>query len=127
MPDTANADLVARDQAGLSAAALSSDTAGRATAISPGPKRNRSWYRLISPVVVVALWQAASSTGIVPARKLASPASIVHTAYTLVVTNSPTYGTLQESLLVSCERWAAGLAIGAPSPSCSRSSPGSAG
>ncbi len=51
---------------------------------------------------MVALWQAASSTGIVPASKLASPASIVHTAYTLVVTNSPTYGTLQESLLVSC-------------------------
>jgi sulfonate transport system permease protein len=31
---------------------------------------------------------------------------------TLVVTNSPAYGTLQESLLVSCERWAVGLAIG---------------
>ncbi len=113
MPDTANADLVARDQAGLSAAALSSDTAGRATARSPARRsRNRSWYRLISPVVVVVLWQAASSTGILPARKLVSPASIAHTAYTLVVTNSPTYGTLQESLLVSCERWAVGLAIG---------------
>src|SRR5208337_671690 len=33
-------------------------------------------------------------------------------AYTLIVTNSPTYGTLQESLLVSCGRWAVGLAIG---------------
>ena len=61
---------------------------------------------------MVALWQAASSTGILPASKLASPASIVHTAYTLVVTNSPTYGTLQESLLVSCGRWAVGFAIG---------------
>jgi len=36
----------------------------------------------------------------------------VHTAYTLVVTDSPTYGTLQESLLVSCGRWAVGFAIG---------------
>ncbi len=43
---------------------------------------------------------------------MVSPASIVHTAYTLVVTDSPTYGTLQESLLVSCGRWAVGLAIG---------------
>ena len=61
---------------------------------------------------MVVLWQAASGTGILPASKLASPASIAHTAYTLVVTNSPTYGTLQESLLVSCERWAVGFAIG---------------
>ena len=67
---------------------------------------------IFSPVVAVGLWQAASSTGILPASKLASPASIAHTAYTLVVTNSPAYGTLQESLLVSCERWAVGLAIG---------------
>ncbi len=43
---------------------------------------------------------------------MVSPASIVHTAYTLVVTDSPTYGTLQESLLVSCGRWAVGFAIG---------------
>jgi len=113
MPDTANADLVARDQAGLTADALSSDTVGQAPASSPARRRrHRSWYRLISPVVVVGLWQAASSTGILPASKLASPASIAHTAYTLVVTNSPTYGTLQESLLVSCERWAVGLAVG---------------
>ena len=112
MPDTANAGLAARDQAGLTAA-LSSDTAGRAAARSPARRRrNRSWYRLISPLVVVGLWQAASSTGILPASKLVSPASIVHTAYTLVVTNSPTYGTLQESLLVSCERWAVGFTIG---------------
>jgi sulfonate transport system permease protein len=61
---------------------------------------------------VVVLWQAASSTGILPASKLVSPASIAHTAYTLVVTNSPTYGTLQESLLVSCGRWAVGFATG---------------
>ena len=61
---------------------------------------------------MVALWQVASSTGILPAAKLASPASIAHTAYTLVVTNSPTYGTLQESLLTSFERWAVGFSLG---------------
>jgi sulfonate transport system permease protein len=70
------------------------------------------WLRVLSPVAAVGLWQAASSTGILPASKLASPASIAHTAYNLVVTNSPTYGTLQASLLASLERWAIGLAIG---------------
>ena len=113
MPDTANAGLVARDQAGLTAAVPSSDAASGAAARSAtGRRRSRSWYRLLSPVAVVVLWQVASSTGILAASKLASPASIAHTAYTLIVTNSPTYGTLQESLLVSCERWAVGFSIG---------------
>jgi len=75
---------------------------------SPGLR----WVRLLSPVVLVGLWQLASSTGILAASKLASPASIAHTAYYLVVTDSPTYGTLQASLLASCERWAIGLALG---------------
>jgi sulfonate transport system permease protein len=108
MPETADTGLIMSDQAALPTALLSSDT--RAPARSPG-RRGRG-YRLISPIVAVGLWQAASSTGILPASKLASPASIAHTAYTLVVTNSPAYGTLQASLLASCERWAVGLAIG---------------
>jgi sulfonate transport system permease protein len=119
MPETAETGLVTRTPAGLAAAALSSDAAdgsdgaGPAAARSPARRRRgRRWYRLISPVAVVGLWQAASSTGILPASKLVSPASIAHTAYTLVVTNSPTYGTLQESLLVSFERWAVGFSIG---------------
>jgi sulfonate transport system permease protein len=70
------------------------------------------WARVLSPIAAVGLWQAGSSTGIIPASKLASPASIVHTAYELVVHNSPAYGTLQASLLASLERWAIGLAIG---------------
>ncbi len=111
MPDTANTGLVARDQAELTAPVVMIRGGVGAAARSPA-RRDRSWYRLVSPVVVVGLWQVASSTGVLPASKLASPASIAHTAYTLVVTNSPTYGTLQESLLVSCERWAVGLAIG---------------
>ena len=68
--------------------------------------------RRLSLVAFVGLWQVASSTGILPASKLASPASIVHTAYNLVVADSPTYGTLQASLLASCQRWAIGFALG---------------
>jgi sulfonate transport system permease protein len=71
-----------------------------------------SWLRLISPVVVIGLWQLLSSTGVLPASKLVSPATIAHTAYNLVVTRSPTYGTLQSSLLVSAERWGIGFALG---------------
>ena len=68
--------------------------------------------RLISPIVLVVIWQAASSSGLLPASKLASPASIAHTAYGLIVNDSPTYGTLQASLLASFERWAIGFALG---------------
>jgi sulfonate transport system permease protein len=77
-----------------------------------GRRRRHSWLRLISPIAAVGLWQAASSSKILPASKAASPASIAHTAYELVVTNSPTYGTLQASLLASLERWAIGFALG---------------
>src|SRR5580700_941526 len=119
MPETAETGLITHSPAGLAAAPLSREAAdgsggsGLAAARSPARRRRRGrWYRLVSPIAVVGLWQAASSTGILPAAKLASPASIAHTAYTLVVTNSPAYGTLQESLLVSCGRWAVGFAIG---------------
>ena len=90
--------------------------AGAAGFVPAGPaaraRRSAGGYRAISLLVVVGLWQLASSTGLLPASKLASPASIVHTAYTLIITNSPTYGTLQGSLLASFERWAIGFALG---------------
>jgi sulfonate transport system permease protein len=84
--------------------------------VPAGPSRRARRFaggsRLISLLVLVGLWQVASSTGLLPASKLASPASIVHTAYTLIITNSSTYGTLQSSLLASFERWAIGFALG---------------
>jgi sulfonate transport system permease protein len=72
----------------------------------------RGWLRLISPLVVLGLWQLLSSTGVLPPTRLQSPASVAHTAYTLVTTNSPTYGTLQASVLVSAERWGIGFFVG---------------
>jgi len=71
-----------------------------------------SWTRVVSLIVVVGLWQLLSSTGVLSPSKLVSPATIAHTAYNLVVTSSPTYGTLQGSLLVSAERWGIGLGLG---------------
>ncbi len=98
--------------------AAGSSTAGAIPGAAGASRRGRSprvrgdWLRLISPVVAVGIWQLLSSTGVLPSSKLVSPASIVHTAYTLVVTNSPSYGTLQGSLLVSLERWAIGFSLG---------------
>jgi sulfonate transport system permease protein len=81
---------------------------GRVWQFLPG----RGWLRLISLLAVVGVWQLLSATGVLPATRLASPVTIAHTAYTLVTTTSPTYGTLQASLLVSAERWGIGLCVG---------------
>lgn len=76
------------------------------------PRSGGIWLRLIGPVVATGIWQLLSSTGVLPPSKLVSPASIAHTAYTLIVTNTPSYGTLQGSLLVSLERWGIGFSLG---------------
>jgi sulfonate transport system permease protein len=99
--------------------------AGAATGIprSPAPRGARGhhrrrpsldhwWLRLASPLVAIGIWQLLSATGILPPSKLVSPVSIAHTTYTLIRTNSPTYGTLQASLLVSAERLGIGFALG---------------
>jgi sulfonate transport system permease protein len=113
MPDSFDTDLIARD-VGVSAAEASplrAEAVAATTVMSPA-RRKRRGYRIVSPVVAVGLWQLASSTGLLPASKLVSPASIVHTAYNLVIHSSPTYGTLQGSLLSSLERWAIGFVLG---------------
>jgi sulfonate transport system permease protein len=78
---------------------------------SRGPA-GHGWLRLVSPVVLIGIWQLLSATGVLPPSRLASPVSIAHTAYNLVVTDNPAYGTLQASLLVSAERWGIGFSIG---------------
>ena len=75
-------------------------------------RRYRGWYRLLSPVAVIAGWQLLSSAGLIPADKLPPPTTIWHTAVSLVTTNSPAYGTLQNAMLVSLERMAIGFAVG---------------
>jgi sulfonate transport system permease protein len=122
MPDTANAGLVTfsegRDEAAvLASVAVDGPYTGPAPAPRPRPaarrwRRNRGWYRLISPVAVVALWQLLSSAGLIPADKLPPPTTVWHTAVSLVTTNSPAYGTLQGAMLVSLQRMAIGFAVG---------------
>ena len=122
MPDTANAGLVTfsegRDEAAvLASVAVDGPYTGPAPAPAPRSaarrwRRNRGWYRLISPVAVVALWQLLSSAGLIPADKLPPPTTVWHTAVSLVTTNSPAYGTLQGAMLVSLQRMAIGFAVG---------------
>jgi len=85
-----------------------------AGSLPAGLSRHRvpGWARLISPIVLLGLWQLFSTTGVIPAAKLDSPVTIIHEGYILVTTNSPVYGTLQSSLLVSFERWIVGCSIG---------------
>jgi sulfonate transport system permease protein len=64
------------------------------------------WARLASPLVLLGLWQAASVTGVLPARILASPAQIAATAWDLLRS-----GELLAGLLVSFLRVSAGFLI----------------
>ena len=89
-----------------------------AAAPRPSPRRkrrhrNHAWYRLISPVAVLALWQLESTAKLIPVNKLPPPSTVVHTAYTLITQNSPAYGTLQDAMWVSLQRMAIGFVIGA--------------
>jgi sulfonate transport system permease protein len=63
--------------------------------------------RLISPVAILALWQLASATGVLPAQRLAGPGTILRTAWSLVQD-----GTLPQALAVSVQRVAIGAAAG---------------
>ncbi len=74
----------------------------------PGLPRLRvaALRRLVSPLLLVLLWQAASTAGLVSAQTLASPLAILRTA--LELTRS---GVLPHNLLVSLARAGAGLAI----------------
>src|SRR5690606_21512350 len=69
-----------------------------------GPNQLR---RGISPMALVALWQSASGTGLLPPDKLAAPDVIVRPAWDLAVS-----GELGEHLVTSLSRVAIGLVIG---------------
>src|ERR1700683_5165740 len=95
----------------------------RATGGGPGrdsrgePARHvvtrRGLLRLISPVALLLLWQGESALRIVSQQKLPPPTEVWSTAVSLITTNSPAYGTLQDAMLVSLERVAIGFGLGA--------------
>jgi sulfonate transport system permease protein len=70
--------------------------------VSPPP-----FARWISPVLLLAAWQLASSSGLLPASTLGSPEQIASTARELISS-----GQLQDALTVSLQRVAIGVVIG---------------
>ncbi len=63
--------------------------------------------------MLLALWQLASSTGLVSAQKVPAPATVWSTAVHLVTTDTAAYGTLQGAMAASLVRMAIGFSIGA--------------
>jgi sulfonate transport system permease protein len=63
--------------------------------------------RLVSPLVLVLLWQAGSMAGLISPRTLAAPSAILATAWDLTVS-----GELPYHMLVSLRRVALGLGLG---------------
>jgi sulfonate transport system permease protein len=116
MPETADAGLITLSEGRAETAVLASTAVdGPFAASAPAGRRQRrqwGWYRLISPVAVIALWQLLSSAGLIPADKLPPPTTVWHTAVSLVTTSSPAYGTLQGAMGVSLQRMAIGFAVG---------------
>jgi sulfonate transport system permease protein len=78
------------------------------------PARAQPWRvppglrRALSPLALLIVWQAASATGILPARTLAAPTAIAATAWDLLL-----HGDLLHHIAVSLARLAVGFAIGA--------------
>jgi sulfonate transport system permease protein len=110
------ADLCA---ANLVAAAIEPATAASPrtppTGASPRtpPAAIRRWRRVgivrpLSPLLAVALWQVASVTGLLPTRLLASPLTVLDSAWALTLS-----GALPQALLVSVQRVAVGFSVGA--------------
>jgi len=67
----------------------------------------RAAQRMLGPVLLVALWQVLSSTGIFDERTVPPPTRVVVAAYHLIVE-----GTLQDHLFTSLLRVGYGLAFG---------------
>ncbi|MCQ8278260.1 ABC transporter permease subunit [Acetobacteraceae bacterium KSS8] len=80
--------------------------AGKAAAGARKPSRALPLRRFWSTLLILAVWQAASSAGLVSPQTLASPLRIAQTAFDLIRS-----GVLPQNLLVSLGRAGSGLAI----------------
>ncbi|MEH3053127.1 MAG: ABC transporter permease [Patulibacter minatonensis] len=93
------------------AASASAVTRGAVPATEPqGRAAGSRWnwlLRWLSPLALLALWQVASSTGLLPEQTLAGPGQILQT--TVDLTRS---GQLPEALAVSLQRAFLGLVLG---------------
>src|SRR5580698_956371 len=82
----------------------------------PIPARRRGFRprssrgaRLVSPILVVVVWQLTHAFKLVSEYKFPPPSLIASTAYDLIAHPTPAFGSLQASMLVSSERFALGF------------------
>jgi sulfonate transport system permease protein len=75
-------------------------------AVAPRRRRSRQWLRVLSPLVLVVLWQIGCSTGLISSRTLAAPSQVISSFVDLTAD-----GSLQHHLLVSLGRVAKGMAV----------------
>ncbi|GAB3912356.1 ABC transporter permease [Kibdelosporangium lantanae] len=87
---------------------LAARPAVRRPAATRSRRRPPDLRRWISPLAIVALWQVASSTGLLPPDKLSSPWTVLRSGVELART-----GELGEAFVVSLQRVAIGFVIGA--------------
>lgn len=80
---------------------------GRPRRRGPGRRVPRWLVKTISPLVLIALWAVASSTGLLPRTTLAAPQDVLTKAGELWGT-----GELPRAIVASAERVGLGLAIG---------------
>ncbi|MYU32277.1 ABC transporter permease subunit [Streptomyces sp. SID8358] len=85
----------------------SSAPVARGTRRRLGPGRALPFGRLIGPVLLVAVWWAASASGHLDPRILSSPGTVLSTAADLLST-----GRLQDNVLISLQRAGLGLFFG---------------
>ncbi|MEU6718461.1 ABC transporter permease [Nonomuraea sp. NPDC046802] len=71
------------------------------------PPRATRWRRIITPLLVVVIWEGASRAGILPPDKLSAPSDVLAAGWRLAAD-----GTLWNNLLDSLIRAVIGLAIG---------------
>jgi sulfonate transport system permease protein len=107
------ADPPAAAEAQVSAPQAAASTVAARAGLGRRLLRSKALPRLISPVIVLAAWQAVSSAGLVSAAKLPPPTEVWSTAVSLATTTSAAYGSLGDNMLVSLERVATGFAFGA--------------
>lgn len=95
--------------------ALTTGAAAREHEVPSGRRRLRlpRLHRMLSPLVVLVIWQLTNVLHVISPDKLPPPTKVVSTAYDLITTNQPAYGTLQSALVASLERAAIGFAVGA--------------
>ncbi len=83
------------------------DVVAAAPAAAARPRKRRRWQRVVSPVALLALWEAGARAGVISEEKLPAPSLVLATGWRLARD-----GTLGEHLGDSLTRAGVGLAVG---------------